>query len=231
MVRSSRLAPSLILLGAYFAEHDRIDNFEVRRIGGERQVNLVVVELAVRRGAKVVLDVARALDLVWRRRAAFEFVEDRAMRLRHHLRQHVEPTAVGHADDNLADAKRAAALDDLLQRRDHRLAAVETEALGPGEFQIGESFEAFGFDQLGENGALALAREGDFLVWSLDALLNPALLRAVGDVEEFDAERLTIGTPEDADDLADGAEFETEHFVEKNRTVEISFTEAIGARI
>ena len=64
-----------------------------------------------------------------------------------------------HADDDLAHAERAAALDDLLQRRDHRFAAVEAEALGAGEFQVAEFFEAFGLDQLVEDGALALAGE------------------------------------------------------------------------
>ncbi len=136
-----------------------------------------------------------------------------------------------HADDDLAHAERAAALDDLLQRRDHRLAAVEAEALGAGEFQVAEFLEAFGLDQLVEDGALALAGEGDLLVGPLDAFLNPAFLRAVGDVQEFDAERLAIGAPQDGDDLANGAEFEAEHFVEKDRAVEIGFAEAVGARI
>ena len=115
------------------------------------------------------------------------------------------------------DAKRAAALDDLLQRRDHRFAAVETEALGAGEFQVAEFLEAFGLDQLVEDRALALARERDLLVGPLDALLDPALLRAVRNVQEFDAERLAIGAPQDRDNLANGAEFESQNLVEENR--------------
>ena len=226
-----RRGAELILLGAHLAEHHRIDDFEMRRIGGERQMHLVAVELAVRRGAEVVFDVARALDLVGRRRAALEFVEDGAVRLGHDLRQHVEPAAMRHADHDLAHAERAAALDDLLQRRDHRLAAVETEALGAGEFQVAEFLEAFGLDQLVEDGALALAGESDLLVGPFDALLDPALLRAVGDVQEFDAERLAIGAAQDGDDLAHGAEFEAEHLVEENRPVEIGVAEAVGARI
>ena len=38
----------LILLGADLAEHDRIDDFEMRRVGGEREMHVVAVELAVR---------------------------------------------------------------------------------------------------------------------------------------------------------------------------------------
>src|ERR1700759_5705877 len=107
-------------------------------------------------------------------------MEDRAVRLAHHLRQHIEPAAMRHADDDLFDAERAAALDDLLERRDHRLAAVEAEALGAGELQVAELLEAFGFDELVEDRALALAGKVDLLVAALDALLQPGLLRRVG---------------------------------------------------
>ena len=69
-----------------------------------------------------------------------------------------------HADDDLLHADRAAALDDLLERRDHQLAAVEPEALGAGEFQVAEILEALGLDQLVEDRAPALAGEADLLV-------------------------------------------------------------------
>jgi hypothetical protein len=38
---------ALVLLGARLAEHDGIDDFEMRRVGGQRQVHVVAVELAV----------------------------------------------------------------------------------------------------------------------------------------------------------------------------------------
>ncbi len=50
-------------------------------------------------------------------------------------------------------------------------------------------------------------------------------------VQEFDAERLAIGAAQDADDLAHGAEFESEHLVEEDRAIEIGVGEAVGARI
>ena len=37
----------LVLLGAHLAEHDGIDDFQMRRVGGQRQMDPVVVELAV----------------------------------------------------------------------------------------------------------------------------------------------------------------------------------------
>src|SRR3954469_18191258 len=116
-----------------------------------------------------------------------------------------------HADDDLFDTKGTAALDNLLQRRDHRLAAVEPEALGAGELQVAELLEAVGLDELVEDRALAFAGEVDLLVAAFDARLDPALLRGVRNVQEFDAERLAIGAAQDGDDLAQGREFEAEH--------------------
>src|ERR1700760_3632270 len=107
------------------------------------------------------------------------------MRLAHPRGQHVETAAMRHADDDLFDAKRAAALDDLLQRRDHRLAAVEAEALGAGELQVAELLETLGLNQLVEDRALALAGEIDLLVAPFDALLDPGLLRRVRNVQEL----------------------------------------------
>src|SRR6266511_4487565 len=137
------------------------------------------------------------------------------MRLGHHLRQHIEPAAMRHDDADVLDAERAAALDDLLERRDHRFGAVEAEALGAGELEIAELLEALRLDQLVEDGALAFAGEGDLLVGPLDALLHPALLRRIGDVHELDAERLAIGAAQDDEDLAHGAALEAERLVEE----------------
>ena len=221
----------LVLLGAHLAEHHGIDDFEMRGVGGQRQMDLVVVELAVRRRAEMIFDVAGALDRVGIGRAALEFMEQRAMRLAHHLGQHVEAAAMRHADHDLLHAEIAAALDDLLQRRNQRFAAVEAEALGAGEFEVAEFLEAFGLDQLHQDRAPALAGEADLLVRTLDALLDPGLLRAVRDVHELDAERLAVGALADRDDLAQGRVFEAEHVIEEDLAVEIGFGEAVGARI
>ncbi|GJE44893.1 hypothetical protein AEGHOMDF_4085 [Methylobacterium soli] len=128
---------------------------------------------------------------------------------------------MGHAEHELLDAERPAALDDLFQRRDHRLGAVEAEALGAGIFEIEELLEALGLDQLVEDRAPAFRREGDLLVLALDALLDPGLLGGIGDVHELDAERLAVGALQDLDDLADRREFETQHVVEEDRAVPI----------
>src|SRR5690349_6062900 len=194
-------------------------------------MDAVAVELAIGGGAEMIFDVPRAFDRVGIGRAALELVEQRAMRLAHHLGQHVEAAAMRHAEHDLLHAEIAATLDDLLQRRDQRFSAVEAKALGAGELEVAEFLEAFSLDQLVQDRATALAGETDFLVRPLDTLLDPGLLRRVGDVHEFDAERLAVGALADRDDLAKRAVFEAEHVVEEDLAVEVSLAEAIGARI
>src|SRR6185436_18100986 len=103
-------------------------------------------------------------------RAALELVEDGAVRLAHDAGEHVEAPAMRHADDDLLNAELAAALDDLLQRRHHRLGAVEAEALGARVLDVGELLESLGLDQFVEDRLLALDGESDFLVAAFDAL-------------------------------------------------------------
>src|SRR5690606_38020059 len=172
----------LVLLGAGLAQHNRIDDLEMRRIGGQRQVNIVAVKAAVRGSTQVVLHVARTLDVVGVEGTALEFVEQRAMRLTQNLGQHVEATTVSHAKDDVLDAQSATALDDLLKRRNGGFAAIETKTLGAGILDVEELLEALGLDKLVEDGLLALWREGDLLVRTLNALLDPLLLIRIGDV-------------------------------------------------
>ena len=221
----------LLLLGADLSQHHRIDDFEMRGIGGQRQMHAIAVELAIRRGAEVIFYVAGAFDFVGSPRPALELVKDRPVRLAHDLGQHVEPAAVCHAEHDLLDAERAAALDDLLQRRHHRLRPVDAEPLGTGVFDVDEFLEAFRLDQFVEDGALAFAGERDLLVGPFDALLDPGLLRRVGDVHEFDAERLAIGPLQDGDDLAQGGEFQPQHVIDEDLAVVIGLGEAVRARV
>jgi len=125
----------------------------------------------------------------------------------------------------------AAALDDLFQRGDQRFSAIEAEALGTGELEVAEFLETLGFDQLVEDRAPAFAGERDFLIRPLDALLDPGLLRSVGDVHEFDAERLAVGALADRNDFAQAAVFEAKHMIEEDFSIEVGLGEAVGTRI
>ncbi len=112
---------ALVLLGARLAQHHRIDDLEMARIGRQRQMHPVAVELAVRRSTQMVLDVARTFDILRVVGATLELVEQCSMRLHHHLGEDVKPAAMRHAQDDILDAQRAAPLDDLLERRHQRI--------------------------------------------------------------------------------------------------------------
>src|ERR1700716_720930 len=89
-------------------------------------------DLAVARSAEMVFDIARALDVLGVGGVALEFGKDRGERLAHEIGQHVEPAAMRHADDKLADAKLGAAAQDRSERRHQRFRALDAEPLGPG---------------------------------------------------------------------------------------------------
>ncbi|EGE56100.1 hypothetical protein RHECNPAF_750063 [Rhizobium etli CNPAF512] len=216
-----------VLLGASLAHDDRVDDFEMRRICRQGNVHLVAVEFAVGGSAKMVLDVAGTFDFVGRIGAALELVEDGAVRLAHHLGEHVQTAAMGHAEHSFLQAEMAAALQDLFERGDQRFTAVETEALGALELDVEELLVTLGFDELGEDRLLAFGRESHALVWTFDALLDPGLLLRIGDVHEFDAERRAVGPLEDLDHLADGRVFKAEHVVDKDLAVVVGSGEAV----
>src|SRR5580698_7509373 len=155
-------------------------------------------------------------------------MEDHAVRLAHHLAQNIEPATMGHAKSNLLQAELAAALDDLLERRNHRLRAIEAKALGANKFDVEEILEALGLDQLSKDGALALARELDFLIWPLDPLLNPGLFRGIGNMDEFEANGPAIGPPQNPEHFAHGCKFEPEHVIDEDLAVVVGLLEPVG---
>ena len=77
--------------------------------------------------------------------------------LGHHIGQHIQAAAVGHAKDDFLDAQLPAALDDLLKGRNHAFAAIKAETLGAGVFHVEKILEAFALNEFAENGLLAFA--------------------------------------------------------------------------
>jgi hypothetical protein len=207
-------------------------DFEVGRVGGQRQVDMVAVELSVRRGAHVIFDVARAFDVARHGRAALELVEDDLVGLAHYGGQHVQAAAVGHAQHHLVDAQIAAALDHLLQGRDHGLAAVQAEPLGAGETLVQEALEALGLDQLVQDGQLAFLGEGVLLelVRPLEPLLKPGLLLRLGDMHVLDADIAAVGALQNVQHLADGAGLQAQDAVQEDRPIQVGAAEAVEFR-
>jgi hypothetical protein len=73
------------------------------------------------------------------------------------VREDVEPAAVGHAHDDFLHAELGAVLDQRVEQRDERFAALDAEPLLPDVARVEEAFELLGGDELEEDRA-ALVR-------------------------------------------------------------------------
>ncbi len=142
------------------AGDDGVDELQVRWVGlqphGDR---LAAQQLVGALGAVVVLDVAGPAlgdrgDRL-ERLGALELGEDRPVRAAEVVREHVEPAAVGHPDDDLAGAARARELDELVDHRHGHIQALDRELLLA---QVGLVHEALERVDLGEARSSASAR-------------------------------------------------------------------------
>ena len=98
-----------------------------------------------------------------------EFVEDRAVRLLHHIREDRKAAAVRHADDDIVDAQLTAALDDLLHRGDQAFAAIKAKTLGAHVFYVEEFFKTLSLYEAVQNCFAAVLGKGDFFAETLNA--------------------------------------------------------------
>src|SRR5215468_9008841 len=138
---------------------------------------------------------------------------------------------MGHADDHLVHAELAAALQDLLQRRYQRFAAVQAEALGARVFTVEEALEQLGGRQPLQNRALAHVGEAGLVVADLDALLDPGLLARILDVHELDADIAAVGLAQGRHDLPQRRGLVSQQVVDVDRPLQVAFGEAVSARI
>ena len=179
----------------------------------------------------MVLDVSRGVDPRRERRCATELGEDRFQGLVEHIGEHVQPATVGHGQQDLLETERAAALDDLLDGRDHGFAAFQTEALGAGKAAGQVPLERLGVRQTFENRAFPEIREIGTRVLVLDPALNPGLPVGILNVHELHADRPGVGFLQDSHDLAKGGPLEAQHVIDEDRPVVVRRREAVGGRV
>src|SRR6202034_3160856 len=93
---------------------------------------------------------------------------------------------------------------------------------------VEEILETLGLRKLAKDRALALTSERDFLVGPLHALLNPGLLRRIGNMDEFEADRAAVGPSQDREHIAHGRIFEPEHVIDEDPAVVVGLLESVG---
>ena len=158
--RRALLVAERVLLGAHHALDHGVHALQVARVGGDGHgQRLARVRLVRAGGAQVVLHVARALRGV-RVGVALELREDLGQRLADGVGQHVQAPAMGHADHGLLHARARGVVEDAVQQRDERLAALQREALVADVLRVQEALEALRLHQLLQDAPAGRRRPG-----------------------------------------------------------------------
>ena len=222
---------ALLLFCPYTANHDRIDNFQMRWVRREAEMHLRLIELPVGRCAHVIFHITGSTSFLRIGRVAKKFGNNGTKRLCQNIMQNIQPSAMRHANDNLAKTKLAAPFEDLFKRRNDRLAAIQTKPFGPGIFLVKISLKLCSIDKTLINGLLATQGEISLVANCLNAFLDPRFLRRILNVHEFNTDRAAIGLAELSNNLAQRCSFQTQHIIDENGTVPIIITKAVGLRI
>ncbi|MNB92607.1 hypothetical protein D3C75_397120 [compost metagenome] len=173
------LVTATVHAGTHRADDHGVDDLEVGRVEGQRQVDVAARGGEVGGEAHVVLHIPCAPGFPV---LAGEFVEQVLGALAQHVDQHVQATAVGHADDSLLAALLTGAADKLFEHGHHGIAPFQGETLGPRELGPQVFFQPFGGSQALEEAGLLLGAVVTLGFDGFKTVLQPALLLGGGDV-------------------------------------------------
>ena len=194
------LVAALLLSRAHGTFNHRVHHLEVRRIEGEDHVHVAARCAQVRRESLVVLDVTGATSCIWHV-LTLELREQHRWRLAEHVDQHIESAAMGHANHDFFDAAGAAALHDVVEERNQRVAAFQREALLADVARVKIAFEAVRRRQLPQEVEALLVAESVIQPPFLEPVLQPEPLLASRHVRELRADPPRIDVPELLQDL------------------------------
>ena len=216
-------------LGAGHADHDGVDGLEVRRVGGQFDVEGVARRTGEGAGlSEVVLDVAGALDGLGID-VALELGEELLVLLADDVDEHVETTAMRHAEHGGVHGGVGGGAEHGVEQGDGRFGALDAESLLAEVLGAEELLERLGGVESIEDVALLLDAEfdGD----ALDLLLDPALLDRVLDVHVLDADGAAVGVAQHVEDLVELHVLATGDAAGEEDTIEVPDAEAVRRRI
>ncbi len=168
------ITPSL-LASPHRAFDDRIHDLEVRGVECQHRMHVTCRGAQVCRESLVIFHIPRALEVA-QVIAALELREQRRGCLAEQIHQDVQPAAVGHADDDLLHPGGPAALNQIVQQRNERVAAFEREPLLADVFRVQVALEPLRRRQLPEDVALLLGAEAVVDAAFLEQVLQPQTL-------------------------------------------------------
>ncbi len=193
-----------ILTGTHRTLDHWRDDFQVRRVERQCEMNLTAGGHHVGRKALVILDVAgaQALDLL-----ALELVEQVARVLAEGIHQHVKAATVGHTDDDFLVAVRTRALNDFIQQRNQALATFQAKTLGTRILGTQVFFQAFSGGEALEQMATHFGGKRRAAAHALQTLLEPLALLGIDNVGELGADGAAVGLLQGFLDFTQGCFF------------------------
>ena len=123
---------------------------------------------------------------------ALELAQDVLVRRADRVREHVEPAAVRHADDDVVRACLRRQLDRLVEHRDHHVEPLDRELLLAEEPLAQEALHPLHLAQPAEERLLLLGGERLPVTARLDRLPQPHALLVVGEVLELVRDRAAV---------------------------------------
>ena len=118
------------------------------------------------------------------------------------VHQHVEPPAMGHADDRLAYAPASSVLHDFIKKRDEILSAFERESFLADVLAVQVVLELAGRGDPAQDVALLRRVEARPSPASLELFLHPPFLLGRGEVGHLGADRSAVRVAHQIVDLA-----------------------------
>ena len=134
---------------------------------------------------------------------------------------------MGHAENDFLDAHFGAFANDLLEGRDGRFTAVQTEAFRTFPLGIEKVLEPFGGRQVLEQGALCFGLPA-LALGQLEALAQPGNGLGLGEVHELEAEGAAVDLAQTRGELAHRGTLEAQGAVDEDRVIEIARGEAVA---
>ena len=194
-----------VLLGAHAPLHHGVHPLEVAGVEGQRDVHPPAGGHPVAGVAQVVLHVAaRVAAQVGG--AVEELGEDLRRRLAQHVGQHVEAAPVGHADDDLGDARRATTRSMMRSRMGMTLSAPSSEKrLAPRNLVCRKCSNTSASVTLASSCSCSARVSLTRLRVDSIRVLQPGAQLVAVDVGELDADVAAVGLLEQVDQLAQRA--------------------------
>lgn len=230
------------LLGTRLANDNRINSFQMTRIGDQGQVNpLATTCWAIIGGTQVVLDITSSgvepILTSNRPCATSELAEYLRQWFADDIAKDIEPPPVWHSDDDVLDAEVSGPVEHFLHARDERLTTLKAKPLGGCPLGGEEVLELCAPDEPVEHDEAAVLVVVPGL-GGLDLLPKPVALVSVGDVHILVADGAAVGLLELAEDLTEGEHGavlreEARHppDAEEELPVEVGVSEAVEAEV